>query len=443
MRGRYSFNAKKIQMIDNLKSKARPNVFNLCIFFFFLFLTANGQSFQDHFKAAVSAYESGQYVKMLEEIRTAHALRPEHPTIIYYLAMGNAVNGNVDRANCLLRKVLTDDAVNYDIAHEGFKNIFASAGYENLLDYKAEMQKRVISSDTVLVIPDHELHIEGLAYDSLNKRILVSSINKRNVFVAEEGYIRPLFEKDFSLGITGIVPGDNILWFTASGFSASGIPENDPLLGTSILYKADLEHEILLDSFMLKDGMQHGFGDLIISREGEVLVSDSRSNIVYRLEENVLKEYIKSDDILSLQGLAQLNDYLFLADYSSGLYAYNRLTHSVKPVQTPENLSLKGIDGLYAYNDMLIAIQNGVHPNRVTALTLNEESDSIDGYRYLEKNHPAMGEPTLGFVAGNSLVYIANSFWGMNKNGLINNPNRILPVILKITLPEAGFVKPD
>lgn len=406
------------------------------LFLLLFFTQLKAQTYQDYFKVAVKAYEAKNYKLMLNETRKAHRIRPHHQTLIYYLSMAYALNSEVDSANYWLHKLITIDAGNYDINREDFNYIKQSAGFGSVKAYQEFMNASVTRSDTALMIPDSQMHIEDVVFDSLNSRYLISSINKRNIFSVENNQIKQLFQKNFPLGITGMEVQGNTLWFTAAGFPEAGIPADDARLETSMLYQMDLKKEALLDSFSISDAQSHLFGDVLITDNHEVFVSDSKANKIYILKGKKLVEWFYSDQIFSLQGVAQKGDHFFLADYSQGLFHYNRTNKKLTVIQPAENLALKGIDGLYAFQDGLIAIQNGVIPHRVTYLQLDDSSDQVERFQYLEKNHPAMGEPTLGFITNKQLHYVANSFWGLNKNGKINNPENIQPIILSLPLME-------
>lgn len=406
----------------------------LYILFIFTLQSLQAQAIQTHFQEASTAYKAKDYSQMLVEIKKAHALRPQHQTLIYYLATAHSLNNNIDSANYWLRNVISIDAKNYTIESDDFEPLKSTLAYQDLTAYQTEMMTPIISSDTAIVIPDEELHIEDVAFNPIDKSYLLSSINKRNIYSFKAGELKPLFEKTFPLAITGMVIQDTILWFTGAGFSQAGLAENDPNLETSKLYKADLKTGVLLDSISVENSATNVFGDVIITDSGTVLISDSKTNKVYRLEDGKLKEWISSDEILSLQGIAQIGKRVFLADYTQGLFVYDTVQNSIQKIESLPDLALKGIDGLYPYRNGLITIQNGVTPNRIAYLQFDEEYTKVKSFKYLEKNHPAMGEPTLGYLQNDSLVYIATSFWGLNENGKVKNENGIKPVILKLPL---------
>jgi len=411
------------------------------ILFFLLFanfFSLQAQTYRDYYKNTIEAYENNKYELMLKEAKNAHRLRPEHQTLIYNLSRGYALNNKLDSANYWLKKLITIDAENYDIQTEDFNKLKNTQAYNDLLAYQSEMMQSVITSDTAFLIDHEGFHIEDVAYNPFQKSYLLSSINKRNIYSFQEGNLEPLFKKSFPLAITGMEVQDSILWFTAAGFVEAGLAADDRLFKTSKLYKADLKNGVLLDSISVQDSRKHVFGDVVLTENKELLISDSQTNIVYRLRNGELTEWISSDIILSLQGIAQIGEKIFLADYSQGLFVFDTAKNDIQKLQTQTELSTKGIDGLYAYQNGLIMIQNGVTPNRITQLKLNSAKNKVMDFQYLEKNHPAMGEPTLGFIKEDSLFYVANSFWGYNKNGIIKNEAGINPVILKLPVGEMG-----
>ena len=429
------------QVVSKCYSFSKVLVFT--IFLSFLSLISLAQSFQAHFQDAAQFYKEKEYVQMLNSIKKANSLRPEHQTVNYYLAMAFALNDSIDKANFWLRKVVSTDANNYDLHRKDFKNLSSTSDYQQILSYQIDMMSPIINSDTAIVISDEELHIEDVAYNTYENSYLVSSINKRNIYSFKAGEFKPYFENPFPLAITGMAIQDSILWFSAAGFSQAGLDEKDSKFETSKLYKADLITGIVLDSISVEKNETNVFGDVIIAEGGTVLISDSKSNTIYKLNNGKLSNWISFDEILSLQGVEQIGEKVFLADYAQGLFVYDTISQSVHKIQSQPDLSLKGIDGLYAYQNGLIAIQNGVFPHRITYLQFDEHYKKVKTFKYLEKNHPAMGEPTLGYLKNDTLFYVANSFWGLNENGKIENKKGINPVILSLSLANFSDLKPE
>ena len=92
--------------------------------------------------------------------------------------------------------------------------------------------------------------------------------------------------------------------------------------------------------------------------------------------------------------------------------------------------------GLYLHKNSLIAIQNGVQPNRVLKIDISADSTKIERVDILESNHGIFPGPTLGVVVENDFYYIGNSMIGP----YLENPKVELKpaVILKLPLPSRG-----
>ena len=105
-------------------------------------------------------------------------------------------------------------------------------------------------------------------------------------------------------------------------------------------------------------------------------------------------------------------------------------------VPGPDDTSLYGIDGLYRYGNSLIAIQNGIRPNRVVQLYLSDDGRSVERSRILAMNLEHFDEPNLGQVVGDEFFFIANSHWNrFDRDG--NLPDDLEgPVVLKVKLGE-------
>jgi hypothetical protein len=93
----------------------------------------------------------------------------------------------------------------------------------------------------------------------------------------------------------------------------------------------------------------------------------------------------------------------------SGLYAIALPSNRVSRVVSLAKPSLAGIDGLVGYGKDLIAIQNGIQPNRVVRLRMSGDGTTVNSVQLLEVNHPSFGEPTLGLVKGRTLLFVANN----------------------------------
>jgi hypothetical protein len=85
----------------------------------------------------------------------------------------------------------------------------------------------------------------------------------------------------------------------------------------------------------------------------------------------------------------------------------------VRRLESPPNTALLGIDGLVrAPNGDLIAVQNGVRPDRVLRITLDSAAESVVAVAVLESAHLNMPAPTLGCIATDgNFFFVGNANW--------------------------------
>ena len=127
-------------------------------------------------------------------------------------------------------------------------------------------------------------------------------------------------------------------------------------------------------------------------------------------------------------------EHLYVADYNGGLFRVSLADGEVRKLKTPDAVSDYGIDGLYRYNNELIAIQNGIRPHRVVAMQLSDDGLAVVASRTLAANLDTFDEPTLGTIHGDDLLFVANSHWNRfdRDNNLPENLDG--PVILRVAL---------
>jgi hypothetical protein len=85
----------------------------------------------------------------------------------------------------------------------------------------------------------------------------------------------------------------------------------------------------------------------------------------------------------------------------------------------------------------LIAIQNGVRPQRLVSLNLDKAGGRVAGFEVLEAANPDHAEPTLGVIVGGSLVFNARSQWEhFPDDGTVRAADKLRePLIARLQLP--------
>lgn len=302
----------------------------------------------------------------------------------------------------------------------------------------------LIHSDTAVTLTDRQLHLESVAIDPSDGSFFGGSIYKRKIIKINSRGVASDFTSPEQYNMGGVFglkvdSKKRFLWACSSP-----IPEMQHYDSTvaSTLFQFDLKTGRLSNSYLPADTLKnHIFGDLALDSTGIPYVSDSRNNVIYKLDgsANKLLPYFSSNEFWNIQGIAfSDNDaLLYIADYIKGIFILDMATKHLSKVKIPYDLTLKGADGILFYRNSLITIQNGVQPNRVARHYFDPTGRDFIRYEIIDNGHPAFGEPTIGSLSGNVMFYIANSQWSGYQDGTIKPASELHPiVILKYVLTK-------
>lgn len=391
----------------------------LLVLFYLAFPSLHAQELQKFYSEAMAAYKVKNYAKFYENIKGAYHLRPTHQGILYQLGIAAALTNRPKEAIESLKKAIL---MNSDFKLEGiadFNAIKDAREFKALLALQKEWQSPVVHSEVAFTIKDRSLHTEGIEYDASNKTFYLGSIHKRKIVkVSPNGTVTDFCPSALH-GMTSIFgikvdAKKNLLWACASPTQEM---ENYDSTTRSAIFKFELSSGNLIRKYeMPLIAKTNVLGDLILDKKGKVFVSDSQGNTIYLINEktNKIEPFYTSPDFMNVQGLTLSSDekYMFIADYMKSIYRLNMKTKELTEVMSVVDVALKGIDGIYFYENSLIAIQNGVSPLRCTRYYLNKDSNEINRFEIIDRKHPNFNEPTLGVIDGKTFYYIANSQWG-------------------------------
>jgi sugar lactone lactonase YvrE len=180
------------------------------------------------------------------------------------------------------------------------------------------------------------------------------------------------------------------------------------------------------------DGAAHLLGDLVVARDGAIYATDTTAPVVWKLAPGGRAlEVVVRDRFRSLQGITPSADgrMLFVTDYPVGVLAIDLATAAVRTVTAPAGTNLRGCDTLVlAADGTLIAIQNGTKTQRVLRLTLDAGATAIAGVETIAED-PAMVDATLGTLAADAFVFIADGGWSRFEPGNVDATPRPVPVL--------------
>jgi hypothetical protein len=398
-----------------------------------------------HEKEAINNYLNKNYAEFLANMKEAEKLRPNHPRLLYNLAAAYCLNNDKNETFSELQKLVNMKLYYPAEKDSDFAACWNEREFKNIINGFSENLMKTGTGTTAFTYPEKDLITESVAYDSVRKRFYLSSIYRRKIVSINENGLTDNFTDEAQDGLWSVfgIKADSkkrILWVcTGAVEQTKGCKKND--IGKTAVFKYDIDSKKLVKKYELGNLVnQHLFGDLVLSQKGDVYVSDSKFNAVYKISADTdsLELFIKSDEFKSLQGLDLSSDekYLFAADYGQGLYKINLGTKQIEKIKPPLDFTPLGIDGLYFYMKSLIATQNGINPQRVIRIYLNNKLDSIESYKILEANNPYFNEITLGLVLGNDFYFIVNGQWNsFDKGGKIFPLEKLQePRVLKIKL---------
>jgi hypothetical protein len=398
------------------------------------------------FERALKAHEQKDYAGFVENMEAALKLRPNHQIYMYDLAAGYALAGKKERALTLLSEGAAMGFVFPEIGNDAdFASLLGESNFEAVLKKFNKNRATVGRGEPAFTVHEKGLVPEGLAYDPNTKTFFVGSVYRRKIVaVNATGEARDFsHESDGLWSVMGmkVDAKRRLLWGCTAGHRqmANAKPEDD---GKTAVFKYDPATGKLLKEYPIpdNDGRKHWLGDLALDSQGDVYASDSLSPAIYviRQDKNEIEPFVAGPPFINPQGIVLTPDEkkLLMANYLKGLFLIDLQTKRVQEIIAPTDATLLGIDGIYRAGHEVIAVQNGITPNRVVRLKLTDDYSKVENLEVLEANNPVFDEPTLGVVVGDRFYFIANSQWSaIDAKGQLAPPEKLRnPVILRTKL---------
>ncbi|MGH7565224.1 MAG: hypothetical protein ACREK2_00180, partial [Gemmatimonadota bacterium] len=302
------------------------------------------------------------------------------------------------------------------------------------------------AADSAFTLPWPDFVPEGIARDPESGAFFVSGVHGRRVVrVDADGRAEPFVGGLWSVLGLAIDPARRILWI-----GTAAIPETADVdsteIGRGAVIGVDLDTGRRVAELPLPDdGSEHVPGDLSVTADGTLFVSDGAAGILWVLRpgSEALEVLAGADALVSPQGSALSADgrTLWLADYSLGILAVDPATGATRRLAQPTDAALLGIDALLLHGNELIAVQNGVRPARVLRLEVDPARAVVRSWSVLAGGLPAFEEPTGATIADGRLYLIANSHWDRFEDGRLPEPSSLSPpLVLSITIDASSAV---
>jgi len=393
------------------------------------------------YRRAYAAYQDKDFASYLNLMIQMNELRPGHPEIVYNIACAHALNGQEGDALKWLDRFARMGMVANISEDEDLGGLERDEAFQEIVEQIERNSQPIGMSEIAFTLAERDLLTEGVAHDSETGAFFVTSVRARKIVKCERDGSPSDFIESGGDGIWSVFalaadPERRHLWACAAAMAQTpGVDSTE--VGRSGLFLYNLDNANLIRKVLLPpDSLNHILNDLCQDQAGNLYVTDNQIGTVYRLpvDGDRLEVLVPSGRLVSPQGIALSPDEktLYVADYSTGIYRVDPVTGETVLLESTPNSTLLGIDGLQSHGTDLIAIQNGVRPNRIIRVTLKSDQESIEAVEVIEANHPLIEEP----VVGNKLYYVANSQWGqLAEDGSIRDPESLLdPVILMLPL---------
>lgn len=343
-----------------------------------------------------------------EQIAVVEKLKPLVPdrgAVLYFLSTAKQHLGETREALELLKECLK---LREGFDPSGSPSFVGMKGTKEFDDLVASVRRdfpAVAQARPAFVTEERDLIPEGLAYDAKQNLFYLGSLNRKKIVkIDPDGRVSDFVPADQYglLPVLGIRldPTDGTVW--ANTFDDAGRTE---------LVHFDSNGK-LLGRYAPKDTAKHGFNDLVVRKNGEVIATDSLNNQVFRFDpqSHAFTPLSVYRTLFYPNGIALADDdrSLFVAD-GVGVVKMDLVDNSSRDVDPGPRSTLAGADGLYWRSGSLIAVQNGIGSPRVAAFKLSRDGNHVTQTTVLENRTQFTVLPTTGAIRGNDFYFIANS----------------------------------
>ena len=356
----------------------------------------------------------------LDEARTALARRraaaPGRVDVGYDLACVEARSGQLDRAFAALAPVASAGLEVDPAADTDLTSLRGDSRWAPLLARFTASRAPVSPKGTTLDVPPGLGLVEDVAEDPRTGDVFVSSVRTGEVWRhTGSGWRRwahpaPAGSGAFALGIDA---GRRLLHV-----SVGVVPQSEG-------FRNSEEGRSALVTYRLADGAElarheppgegrHLLGDLTVTRDGTILVSDALAGTVLRLRPGGerLEALAPAHTFASPQtpALGPNGKTILVPDWTLGLMALPLAGGTPEPVRGPDGLVTGGIDGLVAVEGGAFAVQNGIVVPRLVRLWLDPEGRQITRWTVLARG-PDLADPTHVVIGRSGALTISDSGW--------------------------------
>jgi len=278
-----------------------------------------------------------------------------------------AAGGQFSKAIRRLRRVVGAN-VGFDPSSDiDFRNLRGTAEFQSIMDDVRRQTEPVHNSRLIATLQTRDVRPENIAFDSKRSAFILGNtarfeLVKCSLTGACVPFVTPhTAEKGYVLGLK-IDSAADAVWATNNTTDKASLRCYD-------LETGELKRTASIEG-------RHAFNDLAISSTGTVYVTDTAASSVYQLSSGTvtLQRIAPQHTFTDANGIAISADekLLYVSTWEDGLDVIDVQSGVVMAVIHPSDVGLAFIDGLYAMQRSLIAIQNGLMLPRIVEFRLSE-----------------------------------------------------------------------
>lgn len=394
--------------------------------------------YETHNRAAAAARSAGDWATVRRHASAVDTLFNGNPATLMAIARASAKLGDTVHALETVRTVVSMGVVRNLEAEQDLAALRSLPDWTAIAAANSRNARTIGTTRTLFALPGVDFLAEDIVWDAPRQRFLVSSVRKGTVVAVKRdgtstAFISTARAEAWGVLALAIDSARSRLWATTvalphfEGYAAADSAKSSVLRFNLITGALEKRYDLP------PTRRGNAPGDIAVDASGRIYVSDSRSGVVYTIEPKLdtLSVLIPAGTFMSPQGPAVSADgaKLYVADYIRGLAEVDLATHAVRWLRHDRNVALSGIDGLTVVGPgRLIALQNGLMPHRVMALTLDPEAGAITSATILAQDTTVIREPTHGLMMGDEFVFIAKSGWdGFDDKGIPQKDAKLTP----------------
>ncbi len=369
----------------------------------------------DYARQARAARLRGDHPVWLEQGLKALALAPDNPDLLISVARAQAALGQSKEALQKLRQAI-DRGAGLDITLvPEFLKLPPSEQLQVLTERSRANLAPVARAQLFAVIPDSTRRSEGIAYDPFSRHVFAGTVHGEILRIDQSGVVSVLVPRDQGLReVLGIKvdPERRLIWAATGTFpDLFSLEPQKPEAGMAGVLAYSLKDGALVEKHWMDERPTlHGFNDLALAHNGDVYVTDTPQNAVYRLRRGRLEVLVRDNRMTLVNGIALAPDQkrLYVA-HAEGISLVDLDSGKPQLLRTPANVSVHSIDGLAYDRGALIGVQSSPYLARVIRIELSRDGRSVVRTVTLNARSPAEYSQTTAAVADGQLYVVAGT----------------------------------